>query len=349
MNIVFRVDASIRIGTGHVLRCLTLARMLHDHHQGVQIFFVCRTEDGHLSDYIRVNGFQVLELESNTSLDALLDAKETFRKVAHLKKIDWVVVDHYQLDITWEKEIKKQVSRLLVIDDLANRPHDCDILLDQNYFTNYKTRYEGLVPNACKLFIGPQYLLLRPEFKAALRKGKQEKSQNRLLIFYGGSDPTNETEKVLEALESIQPYDLIIDVVVGTANPKRHHIEKLANERGANYYCQIDYLAELMTKASFSLGAGGVTMWERCFLGLPSYVTIVAENQLQSTEAASQYGAVYNVGWHEEINSDTYKRIIKKALSNDRSHAVMREKSFELMNSNENQEKHPVISQMIDS
>ncbi|WLR50563.1 UDP-2,4-diacetamido-2,4,6-trideoxy-beta-L-altropyranose hydrolase [Bacillus tianshenii] len=347
MNILFRVDASSKIGTGHVMRCLTLAHQLKQ--KGASISFICREEAGNLCDYIEQEGFRVFRLHAETPLIQQQDAQETAHVIkTNFSVVDWGVVDHYQFDQQWEQIISGKAHQLMVIDDLANRLHTCDLLLDQNYYTDYLERYEHLVPEGCLKLLGPQYLLLRDEFLEAQDKVDiRDGSMKRILIFYGGSDPTNETEKVVRAFQQLKIQDIHIDVVTGTANPNRTNVEHLCKESRFTYHCQINYLADLISQADVAFGAGGVTMWERCFLGLPSIVTIVAENQKASTEAAAAAGAVWNLGWHEDIKESDYAGVIQRALKEPEKLKELSLRSIELMNSNGQQKVHPAVDQML--
>jgi UDP-2,4-diacetamido-2,4,6-trideoxy-beta-L-altropyranose hydrolase len=348
MNILFRVDSSFEIGTGHVMRCLTLAKMLKE--AGCAVYFVMRVCPGDLCDYIESEGFSVFRLFHDTHFTQEIDARWTIEIIRQLnERIDWCIVDHYQLDHCWEEKVKAYVRNVMVIDDLANRRHDCYLLLDQNYYQSSQLRYNGLVPRNCRLFLGPQYMILRPEFYEAKKSVKLRSGQvQRMLIFFGGSDPTNETEKGLHALKEFNFNSLEVDVVVGKANPNRSYIEKICLEMGLNYHCQINYLAQLMKKADFSLGAGGVAMWERCFLGLPSAVTIVAENQRQSTEDAAAYGAVWNVGWHADVKVSDYADILNRAITSPDQLSCMSKKALELIGSKREYTVHPVVEALLE-
>ncbi len=193
---------------------------------------------------------------------------------------------------------------------MANRIHDCDLLLDQNVVPNYEHRYDDLVPAHCVKLLGPRYLIMREEFIRE-RKSLPNKMSgvNRILIFMGGSDPTSETLKVLTALTQHQIFQCV-DVVVGNSNPHKTKIKDICMKEGYHFHCQIDYLASLMAKADFSIGAGGSATWERCFVGLPSSSSIVAENQRISTETAEELGVIWNLGWHEQVTADTYKDLL---------------------------------------
>lgn len=346
MNICIRVDASEEIGSGHVSRCLTLADMLHNHN--VQIFFACRKERGHLIQIIEEKGYTVFEIESLLPFDQERDAKGFVGAIIEKQlSIDWVIVDHYQFTETWESYIRESLNaRIFVIDDLANRKHDCDLLLDQNFYHGLESRYKGLVPERCIQLLGPEFLLLREEFYEALEMEKETSENQRVLVFFGGSDPTGETVKALRTFQDIQCGRLSLDVVVGLSNPQRIQIEQLCDEIGARYHCQINYLAALMRQADWSLGAGGVTMWERCFLGLPSIVTIVADNQRLSTEAAADIGAVWNLGWHEQVTTNTYKNVIAEVLKNEKKLQKIKKNGQSLMKVEKEKGIHPIIRAM---
>lgn len=292
MNIVIRTDSSIEIGTGHVMRCLTLAKQLK--RLGASVTFVCRDLQGNSIKYLQSEKFEVFaisSLKSNSRFvnsieeNWLNDVEETIMVTKNID-IDLVVVDHYSLDIRWEEKMRNIVNKIMVIDDLANREHDCDFLLDQNYYPNMNSRYIDLVPEDCVLMLGPNYVLLRDEFiEAAIMPRERTGKKENLLMFFGGTDPTGETLKTLKSISEMDSLFKNIDVVVGNANKDKHQIKMLCNKmNNTHFHCQISNMAELMMKADLSIGAGGSTTWERCLLGLPSIVIITAENQRELTE-----------------------------------------------------------------
>lgn len=342
MNIIFRVDASSTIGTGHVMRCLTLANLLKE--KGAKVSFVCADLDGNMIQFIINQGYEVLII----SQEIQEDAKDTIEALNN-REIDLLIVDHYQLDFSWESTVRKELGdiKLMVIDDLANRKHDCDILLDQNYQVNYENRYEALIPERCQKLLGPQNLLLRPEFYKEYKPDKASKLRN-ILVFYGGSDPTSETLKALKALAQIELKQAQVHVVVGLSNDKKDIIKDICSSNDYIYYEQIDYLAELMRESDLSLGAGGVTMWERCYLGLPSIVTIVAENQAESTIATAKYGAIWNLGWHESVKTSDLVDIIERAIKYPDNLKELSRKSRLLMQSNRKYQTHPVVKAIME-
>ena len=188
MKIIFRVDASLNIGSGHVMRCLTLAEKLKE--ISSDITFISRKLKGNLNALISNEGFKINQLSAPNALQKnsnqvkggyfdwlgvseIDDAKETVNLLEN-QKLDWLIVDHYSLGEIWEKELKPYTNNILVIDDIANRNHDCDILLDQNWFKNMKSRYNGLLSKNCVQLLGPKYALLRKEF-SRIRKIKKRK------------------------------------------------------------------------------------------------------------------------------------------------------------------------------
>ena len=214
--LAFRVDAAVHIGTGHVMRCLTLADAYRK--QGGRCHFISRNFQGHLFDLIRSHGHIVHELpylgdidfdlkrtkrESSYSLslgcDWWVDAHQT-RDILSKLRPGWLVVDHYGIDRQWEEVVELNNQRLMVIDDLANRRHICDVLLDQNVAKNINFRYQNRVPQECITLLGPKYAIVRPSF-TELRAFSLARRTNpvldRLLVFMGGSDPTNEIQKVI--------------------------------------------------------------------------------------------------------------------------------------------------------
>jgi UDP-2,4-diacetamido-2,4,6-trideoxy-beta-L-altropyranose hydrolase len=349
MNVVFRADASLEIGTGHVMRCLTFAQTLRD--KGVRCRFVCREYPGNLLEVIRQHGFetqalpmeailhqQIVQRESRSETvhlhsDWQTDAEQTINCISDLV-VSWLIVDHYALDKRWEVALKSHCRKLMVIDDLANRRHDCDILLDQNYYTNLSTRYKGLVPSRCASFLGPTHVLLRDEFYKAKTNAQMKSGVvKRILVFFGGSDSTNQTQRIVEAIPLLNRPDIFFDIVVGASNANTVMIEDLTNKlANATYYCQVNNMAALMLKADLAIGAGGSTMWERCYLGLPTITVIFAVNQQRTTEDVAKLGAIKYLGWSSKLTSIDYSTVIRKLIKNPKQLRKMSQISLDLVN-----------------
>ena len=330
-NLIIRADASVQIGTGHVMRCLTFADELRG--RGAEIVFVCREFTGNLCDYIEEKGYIVYRLpvsdaseqniESGLRHAAWLGADwqaDAGQVEEIIKGIDappdWLVVDHYALDERWEGYLRPYVKKVMVIDDLADRPHDCDLLLDQNFYENLESRYDGLVPVWCKKLLGPKYALLRPEFREARKNlRKRDGRVKRIMIFFGGSDPTNETAKALEAIRMLNRPDIAVDVVVGAFNPHRRVIEQIASDLpDCTCHFNVKDMAALMAMADLAIGAGGTTIWERCALGLPGLVTSVAENQEKTVSDMAESGYLLFLGRSEAVSVDSLYHAFEIAL-----------------------------------
>lgn len=309
MNIVFRADASITTGAGHVMRCLALADELR--HDSIEVAFVCRQEEGNLIAHIESKGHPVYRLPAgiNKETDAQLTREFLERRKA---QPGWLIVDHYDLDYSWESQFRQLVKKIMVIDDLANRKHDCDLLLDQNYHTG-KDRYRDLVPEGCVQLLDPRYALLRPQFREMREKlGKRTESMEKVLVFMGGADLTNETGKTLRALHMLRRKDIHIDVVIGASNPHRDEIEALASQvPDTACHSYVENMAELMGAADISIGACGTATWERCCVGVPSLVMAIAENQRSNAEGLAREGCLVYSGWHERV---TETRILEDLI-----------------------------------
>lgn len=331
-RVLIRVDAATNIGTGHVMRCLTLAHALKK--KEYRISFICRKHIGHMADYIKSQGFDVyllprlIEIKRFnylTWIGATIenDVYECMKIIQSLKQeIDWMIVDHYGIDEDWELVIKKHVNRILVIDDLANRKHNCDILLDQNFTYNYEKRYNHLVNKDALKLLGPKYTILREEFIQARhslphKNGKIE----RLLVFFGGSDDTNETMKILQSfklltLDKIEKIE--VDVVVGINNQMKEEIKNICSKfENIHFHFNINYMAELMKRADLAICASGSTTWERYCLGLPGIVIATAENQIPIAESLQIYEIDTYLGMYSDVSQENLIKVFKKMLVNE--------------------------------
>ena len=326
MKIAFRADASLLMGSGHVMRCLTLADALKA--KGAECHFIGREHPGHLLEVILQRGFAVTALpvelpqpSTNTQdargnvkearhapwlgCDWQTDAQQT-RAILAILQPDWLVVDHYALDQRWEAALLPHYQKLLVIDDLADRHHHCDLLLDQN-LGRQPQDYARLVPAQCKVLTGPQYALLRPEF-AALRpyslQRRQPPTLKHLLITMGGVDQLNATSQVLQALKTCPlPADCRITVVMGLQAPWLQQVREQAQDMlwPTEVLVNITDMAQRMADSDLAIGAAGSTSWERCCLGLPTLIIVLAENQqpsahaLEASHAARLIGAMIDI------------------------------------------------------
>ena len=314
MNVIIRTDASTRIGLGHLVRCRTLAAALRD--QGATVRFICRAHPGHQIAALRPDGFDVTALPAPPDQEAAdgdyaawlgvpqdQDAAETVGTLS-APRPDWLIVDHYGLDATWELALRPHVDRILVIDDLANRRHDGDLLLDQNYAPAGANRYQDLLPSGTRTLLGPAYALLRPEYAQHRQTLHPRDGQvRRVLVFFGGSDPHNLSGLALSALSDPALAHLEVDLVIGANHPQREALTVQAAARpGTRVHGPRPHLADLMAAADLAIGAGGATTWERCCLGLPSLVVSDADNQRPATSALAADGLIRYLGHQDEVD-----------------------------------------------
>ena len=226
-----------------------------------------------------------------------------------------MIVDHYSLDIDWEKKIieglsKSRKTKLLVIDDLANRKHQADILIDQNYFgARTEKRYERWLPENCRQLLGPKYALLGPEYALLHPLTEKRTEIKRVLIYFGGVDSENITAKALQALMDPELSDLAVDVVLGVQAPYRQEIEEIvAIRKLTTLHNPLPSLASLIARADVCIGAGGATTWERICLKLHTLVVTVAENQEEFAHELHKSSAIKLLGKASTATVNNIKR-----------------------------------------
>ena len=226
-----------------------------------------------------------------------------------------MIVDHYALDARWESKMRGTAKQVMVIDDIADRQHDCDILLDQNFYTDMQTRYTGKVSAHCQLLLGPRYALLREEFRK-LHEQVQPRTGpvKRILVFFGGVDADNYTGRAIKALADMDIKGVHVDVVIGAQHPCRAEIETISAAQGFACHVQTDKMAELMAVADLAIGAGGSASWERCCFGLSALLVALAENQIELAKALDSIGACIYLGAKDTVNSLTIQQAITKLL-----------------------------------
>ena len=313
-QVVFRVDASLDMGTGHVMRCLTLANALRE--KGYECHFICREHEGNLVDFVLGQGFHAHPLACSPTTAsngweyegeelahaAWLGASQredagACQKVLEKIKPQWLVVDHYALDCQWEQALKPYYERLMVIDDLADRSHQCELLLDQTFGRQVED-YAPWVPAGCKMLCGAHYALLRPEF-AEWRSYSLERRQipqlKHILVTMGGVDKDNVTGSILDALDRMNlPAGCRITVVMGATAPWLDTVCQQAKtiSHPTNVLVGVNDMARLMADSDLAIGAAGATSWERCCLGLPTIMVVLAENQKRAASELVKAGAV---------------------------------------------------------
>lgn len=321
-HIVFRLDASVAIGVGHLMRSLALADALREHNAEVDFILRCDLASMQAEVQARGHGCHLLPaLPDGHGWE--VDAQQTVDCLQGMARPDCLIVDHYGLDARWERLLRPAVGCIMVIDDLADRPHDCDILLDQNFNGDMDTRYAGLLPSHCRQLLGPHYAMLRQEFIAARSNARErDGTVRRLAVFFGGTDPGGETLKALAAIGQWQGSasrcpQIACDVIVGGGNPQRDLVELACGRMpGVQFHCQISDMAHVMSAADLCIGAGGTALWERAVLGVPSLVMAVAENQVSASVAMAQAGALIYLGRAGEVETSDLQQALAFASAN---------------------------------
>jgi UDP-2,4-diacetamido-2,4,6-trideoxy-beta-L-altropyranose hydrolase len=335
MNVLFRTDASLQIGTGHVMRCLTLANALRE--RGAECRFICRAHEGNLLYRIQQNGFVATALpadfrpnkekESGQTVlpnanwhgaDWQTDAAQTISSLGDSRP-DWLIVDHYELDTHWESALRPHCGRIMVIDDLADRDHDCDVILDQNLVAEMEYRYDERVPARCASLIGPEYALLQPQYaELHPRTPPHMGSIRRILVFFGGADNHNMTGRVIAAFLALRRADITLDVVINPSSPHAAAIHEQAHAHAnITLHESLPSLAPLMLMVDYAIGAGGATSWERCCLGLPSLVITLAENQKSIAAELDRQGFVRWLGDQDTVTESMLNAVLQDVLEHE--------------------------------
>ncbi len=302
---VFRADASPTIGGGHVMRCLALAGVLGE--AGWACGFAVGPHTTASVPALESSGHDILVLNGNGDA-ALAECWAERWGEGWGEGADLLVADHYGLGGAFETECRRWSRRVLVIDDLADRAHDCDLLVDQT-LGRQAADYAGLLPAACETLLGPRFALLRPQFAAAradsLKRRTGADRLGRILVSLGGTDPHGVALTALKGID-LAGIDVAVDVVAGADGRAKDAVRDAVSGLGCpvTVHGQVDDMAALMAAADLSIGAAGVTSWERCCLGLPSLLIITADNQRAIAAALAQGGAAEVIGWHAEVGAE---------------------------------------------
>lgn len=348
MRFVFRVDASREIGTGHVMRCLALACAL-PHPRAVE--FICREYVGDMCGAIEAEGFRVHRLPP-TSASSVgrangcsgwlgvapdRDVAETISAIAATggPRPDWLVVDHYGIDATWESAMRPYVASIFAVDDIADRPHECDLLLDQNYYSDARLRYLARVPPGTRCLLGPHFALLRPEFAAARNAFCSEPLPEKLFVSFGGHDTFRISVLVVEALKVLGRAAPAAEIVSGSDEDLRAALTALtSNTPGVRIHGYVRDMARLMSRCNFAIGAGGSSTWERCALGVPTLVVVVAENQRRTIQDLADTGVVVNLGEARDVTAESLAGAIAVLHSDGPRRRSLRTASMALVDGN---------------
>ena len=332
MKVVFRADASSKIGAGHIVRCKTLADELH--YRGAEVRFVCSELSGNLMRVLKEAGHQAVILRSGFESpgDTLaeiavgakaqsVDAMQTVEELAHLE-VDWLVVDNYHLDVHWEILLRPHARHVLVIDDLADRRHDCDVLVDPTYGETAE-RYKGLLSTDTYCMCGSQYALLRPQFIArrpSCVKSIPQVRKMRVHVFFGSTDLFNHTLRFSELL--LRHFaGLQIVAIVGRDNGFRDQLQALSEAHRDRFSWQSDVsdMAASMAVCDVAFGAPGGATWERAALGLPAAYLAVSSSHEKILERLNANGLCSYLGVADQITDDNFLEGMRAFLTDAKS------------------------------
>lgn len=327
-----RCDSSNIIGSGHVMRCLNLAIQLKK--SGNNAHFLCQPLPGNVSERIVSAGFPLTELSSTSGKDhyKIDQDQDALQTISNLRAPSTIIVDHYGLNAEWQEKVREH-GKLVVIDDLANRAHTCDILVNQNYRMKGPALYNGLINKDATILMGPAYALISPDYRQYHNLGRPQKfAVERIVIFFGASDPSNVTLKCLQAAAKIKDPATKIDVVLGKNHTDRNSIESLALATGnVEIYDYIENFAGFLAGANIMIGAGGVTQWERCCLGIPGLIIAIADNQIDVAKGLHDINAGLYLGWHTEVTVETIASALKSLLADQTARSTMAESAWSLV------------------
>lgn len=336
MRILIRADASPTIGSGHIARCLTLARVLRK--QGSHVAFACRRLPGHRLDALRDEGFEAFALpdvypdeDPQQAIESMLpwqaDIDALGALLAGHAEFDWIIVDHYGLDHHWQTAARRWAPRIAAVDDLATRRYSVDLLLNQN-LSGLSENYAPLLPDGCRTLLGPRYAMLREEFNSPAIEIKTK--AQRVLVNFGGFDAAMQTRHAMLALVDFP--ELEVDFVAGADNPAWAQMQALAETRPHwHLHSFVSDFHRRMTTADLFIGAGGGTSWERAALGLPTICIAVSNNQQVNGEVMAAAGAHVFMGAREQVSVEQLRDAIGFVAGNHYLRQSLAERSRQLV------------------
>lgn len=343
-KIVFRVDSGSHIGVGHIMRCLALARKLKEKNH--DNYFVTNNHVGNINSVIEkdfklelIGGGLQKALEENEKLNYKLwigesleeDLKNTNAFIDRIGGCDLFIVDHYAIDSEYEKKIK--AGKIMVIDDLANRRHFCDILIDQNITADEKI-YSSLLDKKSHLLMGPSFALLREEFKSLRSKVDPrhfDRQTRSILVFFGGADSEGLSLRFASIMgELLNKYEFHF-VLKKTHRDFADLNQILLSHPHCTLHSFVENFGELMLKMDLFIGAGGTTSWERASLGVASVLVAVAENQMGNCKRLHETDNCYFIGRSSDLQSEDWLRFFAQIVSDESLWYRLRKNSFALV------------------
>lgn len=304
---IFRADASSEIGWGHVRRCAAIACVLKG--LGWQCCLATIADNSKLK-FLPSGHFDKIKVISGVN-DETSIIRDFWTDGCQL-----LIIDHYDRDQFFENSLCGWAEKIIVIEDLEGRVHNCDVLLDTSPGRHSECYSDRIPPNSL-LLLGPLYAPLMPYF-SALRPNVVPRIYSapakRILVSLGATNPDGLLDKVLDAIEGSQ-LSLFPDLILAYQTPEINHLIERVRKLGGKTYFGVDNVAPLMVEADFAIGAGGISAWERCVLGLPTLIIIIAENQRSNCEALEKLGAAQIVRPQVDLLIDAISKLASDPLA----------------------------------
>lgn len=325
-RVLFRADANSELGHGHLIRSLSVARVLAG--WGIKSTMAVASPSESISARIRSSGADILVLPNGPSCEKCrgssvwcddhqtADAKNCLKGSGE-DRWDAIVVDHYKLSDRWERAVGRETGRVIAIDDLANRPHEVSTLVDHNWYgEGTPERYDALVDSETTLLLGPRYALLHPEYAEAKRERDPVLSPpEKVLVNFGGSDAGAQTLHAASALSEIDGVE--VSIVLGSASSSSTELADVCERAGFRIHTELPNLVAVLSEVDLAVGAAGSSTWERLCLGVPAVVTTVNEEQSGVTKALAAAGITKWLGISSEVKIEDYREAIREAASGD--------------------------------
>jgi len=333
-NLIIRADANTQIGTGHVMRCIALAQAWQD--RGGNVTFLSHCDSKTLRKRIIDEGFAFISVEKAHpdpyDLGHTLEMLGKF-KIQNSKFKTWVILDGYHFTSDYQKAIRENGYKLLVIDDMAHLDHcHADILLNQNIHASIL--HYSCDRDTVKL-LGCEYVLLRREFlKYQDWKREIPDKARKILVTLGGGDPDNVTLEVIRALNSLNVSDIEVKVVVGPANKNIKSLERELHLSPFTFHVlsSVSSMPELMVWSDVAISAGGSTCWEMAFIGLPALIITVSDNQIEIAKELEHAEVAIYLGWHESTSIHQITKVLKKISQDKNKRTRLSERGRRLVN-----------------
>lgn len=325
-NLIIRADSGARIGAGHIMRCIALAQCYKA--RGGQVTFITNCQSSAIKQRLLREGFRIVSLSQPYP-----DPADWAVTTQELKACpdSWFVADGYNFDSKYQRRIKDLGYKLLVIDDMAELDHYyADLILNQNIYAQ-QLRYS--FDSYTRLLLGTNYALLRTEFLEYKSRPDIPELARKILITLGGSDPDNVTLKIIRALKIVNIDNMEVVIVLGPENIHREEIENELRCAPFSHHLKLSVpdMSEVLAWADMAISAGGSTLWEIAYMGLPCLMIILTQNQAINAQKLAASEIILNLGWHDSVSEVQIARSIEKVIKSKKMREEMSLRSRSLV------------------